>query len=169
LCDAIDEFISARINLSQVIILQSILSNNKIKNLDVILTFGKSSIVVKLLIAAREAGLNFSVIVVDSRPKLEGTKLLILGKDALELYSRAGIKCTYVLTHALPFVINKATKVFVGASTFLSNGDMMSRVGTSVLCMAAYDAKVPVVALCESYKFAEYVRLDSFVWNELGI
>jgi translation initiation factor eIF-2B subunit delta len=83
-------------------------------------------------------------------------------------FVKAGIKCTYVLTNALPFVIKHATKVIIGTSSVLANGDLMSRVGTSVVCMAAYDHKVPVLALCESYKFSEQVRLDSFVWNELG-
>jgi translation initiation factor eIF-2B subunit delta len=83
---------------------------------------------------------------------------------------RAGIKCTYILTHSLPYVIREATKVIIGASCIMANGDVMSRVGTAVVCMAAHDAKVPVMVLCESYKFSDnLVRLDSFVWNEFGI
>jgi translation initiation factor eIF-2B subunit delta len=64
--------------------------------------------------------------------------------------------------------MKEATKVFIGASSILSNGDVMSRVGTSVVAMAAYDKRVPVVVLCEIYKFSDTVRLDSFVWNEIG-
>lgn len=143
------------------------MKHKKIKNGDVILTFARyfslisSSIVLKLLLEAHENNIDFRVIVVDSRPKLEG-------KDTVADLVRAGIHCTYVLTNALPFVIKEATKVIIGASSVLSNGDLMSRVGTSVVCMAAHDAKVPVMVLCEVYKFSDTVRLDSFVWNEMG-
>jgi len=44
----------------------------------------------------------------------------------------------------------------------------MSRVGTAVINMMAYDFKIPVMVCCETYKFSESVRLDSFVWNEIG-
>ena len=64
--------------------------------------------------------------------------------------------------------MKEATKIIVGASSVLSNGDVMSRVGTSVVAMAAYEHQVPVVVLCEIYKFSDIVRLDSFVWNEIG-
>jgi translation initiation factor eIF-2B subunit delta len=64
--------------------------------------------------------------------------------------------------------MKEATKVIMGASSVLSNGDILSRVGTSVVAMEAHDARIPVMILCEIYKFHEMVRLDSFVWNELG-
>lgn len=92
------------------------------------------------------------------------------GKEMLKELVKAGIKCTYIHTHSIPFVMKQVTKVIIGASAIMTNGDIMARVGTSVVCMAAYDAKVPVIVLCETYKFQEnIVRLDSFVWNELGI
>jgi translation initiation factor eIF-2B subunit delta len=43
----------------------------------------------------------------------------------------------------------------------------MSRTGTAAVAMTAHDFKVPVLVLCEAYKFSESVRLDSYVWNEL--
>jgi translation initiation factor eIF-2B subunit delta len=110
---------------------------------------------------AFEKGIDFKVIVVDGRPHLEG-------KETVAQLSRAGIDCTYVLTSAIPHVINQATKVIVGSSSVLSNGDLMARVGTSLVCMAAKSARIPVMAVCEIYKFSESVRLDSIVWNELG-
>lgn len=93
----------------------------------------------------------------------------MLGKDTLAELSKAGLECTYVMTNAVHYVIQEATKVIVGASSVLSNGDVMSRLGTSLICMAAHDANIPVMVLCEVYKFSDTVRLDSFVWNEIGI
>ncbi len=80
-----------------------------------------------------------------------------------------GISCTYIMTNAVHFVMQEATKVILGASAVLCNGDVMSRIGTSLVAMSAYDNKVPVMVLCEVYKFSDKVRLDSFVFNELGL
>ena len=44
----------------------------KIKNGDVILTYARSSVVEKVLLHAWKEGKRFSVVVVDSRPMLEG-------------------------------------------------------------------------------------------------
>ena len=125
------------------------------------LIFNRSSTVTRLLIEAKEKGINFEVIIVDGRPLLEG-------KDCAKVLIDAGIKCSYVLTNALPFVTTLATKVIVGAASVLSNGDLLSRVGTSVVCMSASASKIPVIVVCEVYKFSDTVRLDSYVWNEIG-
>ena len=91
------------------------------------------------------------------------------GKDTCKKLLNAGIACSFIMTHAVPYLIKEATKIIVGASAVMTNGDIMGRVGTALICMAAHDNRIPVVALCESYKFADgLVRLDSFVWNELG-
>ena len=57
----------------------------------------------------------------------------------------------------------------MGASAVFSNGAVMSRVGTSVVATMAHHYKKPVIILCETFKFSEAVRLDSFVWNEIGV
>jgi translation initiation factor eIF-2B subunit delta len=117
--------------------------------------------VLQLFLQAHQQGIDFKVVVVDARPKLEGL-------DTAEILSKHGIKCTYVYTNALVSVMKQSTKVIMGASSILSNGDLMSRTGSSLVAMAAYDHKVPVMVLCEMYKFSDTVRLDSFVWNEIG-
>ncbi|KAJ3369244.1 Eukaryotic translation initiation factor 2B, subunit 4 delta, 67kDa [Kappamyces sp. JEL0680] len=161
LADCIQDFIINRIQGAHDEIVAGLLEGKKVKNGDVILTFARSSIVLKLLKAAHDKGIQFHVIVVDSRPRLEG-------KDTLAELTKYGISCSYTMTNAVHFVMKQATKVIMGASSVLSNGDVMSRVGTSIIAMSAYDNKVPVMVLCEVYKFSEMVRLDSFVWNEIG-
>ncbi|KAI8918904.1 hypothetical protein BC831DRAFT_481831 [Entophlyctis helioformis] len=147
--------------LRDTVIVNTVIDAKKIKNGDVILTYGRSSVVIQLLLEAHAQGFDFRVIVVDGRPKLEG-------KTMLKILTQAGIKCTYVLSNALPFVVKEATKVIIGASAVLSNGAVMSRVGTAVVAMTAFDAKIPVIVLCGTLKFSDQVRLDSFVWNEIG-
>ncbi|KAJ1342451.1 hypothetical protein BSLG_002996 [Batrachochytrium salamandrivorans] len=161
ICQEIESYIDLSIIHADTVIVSIAIKQKKIKNGDVILTFARSSIVLKLLLEAHAAGIQFSVVVADGRPKLEG-------KEMLRRLIQAGIKCTYILTNALPFAIKEVTKVFLGASTVLSNGDVMARVGTSVVAMTAFNAKIPIIVLCEKYKFSDTVRLDSFVWNEIG-
>ena len=60
-------------------------------------------------------------------------------------------------------------RVFLGASSVLSNGTVYSRVGTSSVAMVANAFGVPVLMCCEAYKFHERVQLDSICFNELGI
>ncbi|RKO86324.1 hypothetical protein BDK51DRAFT_36119 [Blyttiomyces helicus] len=159
--DRIDEFNSHRIVLAGRMIIKTVLEEDKLRDDDVILTYSRSSVVVALLIHAHEQGKKFRVVVTDSRPKFEG-------KDTLKELVAAGISCTYVMTNALPLVIKEVTKVMLGASAIFSNGAILSRVGTAVVSMAAHDAQVPVIVLCETYKFSDTARLDSFVWNEIG-
>jgi len=160
LCELIDNFIRDRIYLADQIIITNGLK--KIKENDVILTYSYSTIVSDLLLEAHQKQkINFSVVVVDSKPRYEGKLMLKKLVDA-------GIKCTYILLNGLSFMLHSVTKVIIGASSLLSNGAIMSRVGTAVVNMMAYDFKIPVMVCCETYKFSESVRLDSFVWNEIG-
>ncbi|KAJ3207343.1 Eukaryotic translation initiation factor 2B, subunit 4 delta, 67kDa, partial [Entophlyctis luteolus] len=155
----IDTFIKERIISADESIVEKALE--KIKNGDVILVFGRSAVVERLLLQARETNINFRVIVSDARPKLEGKILLN------RLVAR-GIDCTYVMVSSLGAVIPKVTKLIIGASALLSNGAVLSRAGTAMVAMMAQDAHVPVMVLCELIKFSDLVQLDSFVWNEIG-
>jgi translation initiation factor eIF-2B subunit delta len=135
--------------------------HKKLRNGDIILTHAFSSVVLDLFCTAWKKGIEFEVIVCDSRPKMEGRELL-------KRLTEAGIPCTYILSQALPVVMKKVTKVIMGASSIFSNGAVMSRVGTAVVATLAHYYRVPVIILCQAYKFSDAVRLDSFVWNEIG-
>jgi translation initiation factor eIF-2B subunit delta len=65
-------------------------------------------------------------------------------------------------------VISEVSIVLVGAHSIHSNGAVFSRAGTALVAMMAKQHSVPVVVCCETYKFSEGVRLDSFTKNELG-
>ncbi|ORX87086.1 IF-2B-domain-containing protein [Basidiobolus meristosporus CBS 931.73] len=159
LIERIDQFIRDRITVADKMIVDFGL--NKIQNNDVILTYACSSIVQSLLLEAHTKGISFRVIVVDSRPKLEGITLM-------KRLTQAGIKCTYVLINAVGFVIKEVSKVFLGAHGMFSNGAMLSRAGTAIVAMMANHQKIPVIVCCETYKFSDRVQLDSFVYNEIG-
>ena len=159
--DRIVMFIRDRIFCAQTVICE--LAAEKIRQGDVILVYGCSSVVKKLLIHARQECNNtgFRVIVVDSRPMLEGKKMI-------EALCEVGVECTYVHLNALSYVLKETTKVIIGAHALLSNGYVMSRVGTAMLTLMAHEKRIPIICCCETYKFSDRVQLDSFVMNELG-
>uniref|UniRef100_A0A3Q2EL10 Translation initiation factor eIF2B subunit delta n=1 Tax=Cyprinodon variegatus TaxID=28743 RepID=A0A3Q2EL10_CYPVA len=157
LLQCIDSY-NEKINLAATAIAES--SIEKISDGDVILIYGCSSLVNHILCEAFEKKRKFRVIVVDSRPRLEG-------REALRRLVQRGISCTYVLISAVSYILPEVSKVFLGAHALLANGYVMSRVGTSQIALVAKAFNVPVLVCCETYKFCERVQTDSFVSNEL--
>uniref|UniRef100_A0A6P7GSW6 Translation initiation factor eIF2B subunit delta n=1 Tax=Diabrotica virgifera virgifera TaxID=50390 RepID=A0A6P7GSW6_DIAVI len=157
--DIIDTYIHDDINKAGDAISMKV--SKKISNGDVILTFGCSSLITKILLEAHADGKNFKVIVVDGRPLLEGRELL-------RRLVVAGVSCSYILINALSYVMNSVTKVVLGAHALLTNGYVMSRIGTAQVALVAREYNKPVLVCCETYKFSERVQTDSFVYNELG-
>ncbi|KAH7554411.1 hypothetical protein JRO89_XS12G0197100 [Xanthoceras sorbifolium] len=155
----IDRFINEKIIVADKVIVKHAVT--KISDGDVLLTYGSSYAVEMILLHAHELGKRFRVVVVDSRPKLEGKLLLrrLVGK---------GVNCTYTHINAISYILHEVTRVFLGASSVLSNGTVYSRVGTACVAMVAHAFRVPVLVCCEAYKFHERVQLDSICSNELG-
>ncbi|KAM0833715.1 hypothetical protein ACQ4PT_064092 [Festuca glaucescens] len=155
----IDRFINEKIVVADQVIVSHAIT--KVRDGDVLLTYGSSSVVEMILDHAHKLGRKFRVIVVDSRPKLEGQGLL------RRLVAK-GINCTYTHINAVSYIMHEVTRVFLGASSILSNGTVYSRVGTASVAMVAHALGIPVLVCCEAYKFHERVQLDSICANELG-
>lgn len=155
----IERFINEKIVVADQVIVSHAIT--KVRDDDVLLTYGSSSVVEMILNYAHELGRKFRVIVVDSRPKLEGQGLL------RRLVAK-GINCTYTHINAVSYIMHEVTRVFLGASSILSNGTVYSRVGTASVAMVAHAFGIPVLVCCEAYKFHERVQLDSICANELG-
>ncbi|NXU69061.1 EI2BD factor, partial [Horornis vulcanius] len=159
--DMIDKYLREKIVLAAEAISRS--AFEKINDHDVILVYGCSSLVNRTLCDAHaKKGRAFRVIVVDSRPRLEG-------RETLRRLVRKGIHCTYVMINAISYVLPEVSKVLLGAHALLANGSVMSRVGTSQIALVSKAYNVPVLVCCETYKFCERVQTDSFVSNELGM
>lgn len=158
LLNCIDCYINEKIILAAKAIAKYAIE--KISDGDVILVYGCSSLVNNILCEAFEKNRKFRVIVVDSRPRLEG-------REALRRLVQKGISCTYVLISAVSYILPEVSKVFLGAHALLANGYVMSRVGTSQIALVAKAFNVPVLVCCETYKFCDRVQTDSFVSNEL--
>lgn len=160
LCSEIDRFINEKIILADKVIVRH--AATKVRDGDVLLTYGSSCVVEMILLYAHELGKQFRVVVVDSRPKLEGQALL------RRLVAK-GLSCTYTHINAVSYIMHEVTRVFLGAASVLSNGTVYSRVGTACVAMVAHAFCVPVLICCEAYKFHERVQLDSICSNELGM
>ncbi|XP_072000184.1 translation initiation factor eIF2B subunit delta isoform X2 [Engystomops pustulosus] len=158
LYQCIEGYIHEKIGLAAQAIAKSAVE--KISEEDVILVYGCSSLVTFTLCEAHNSGKRFRVIVVDSRPRLEG-------RETLRRLVNCGIHCTYILITAISYILPEVSKVFLGAHALLANGYVMSRVGTSQIALLAKAHNVPVLVCCETYKFCEKVQTDSFVSNEL--
>ncbi|XP_010265294.1 PREDICTED: translation initiation factor eIF-2B subunit delta-like [Nelumbo nucifera] len=159
LCSDIDRFINEKIILADKAIVKHAVT--KIRDGDVLLTYGSSCVVEMVLLYAHELGKRFRVVVVDSRPKLEG-------KALLRRLVAKGLSCTYTHINAISYIMHEVTLVFLGASSVFCNGTVYSRVGTACVAMVAHAFHVPVLICCEAYKFHERVQLDSICSNELG-
>jgi len=159
LIDRIDSFIHDRINLADSMIASYGIT--KINDNDVILTFARSHVVELIIKKAFDEGKRFRVVLVDSRPKFEGRSLLAS-------LTKHGVPCSYVMLNSISYVMKEVSKVFLGAYSLLSNGGLVSRVGTAVVAAMARAYNVPVMVCCETYKFTERVQLDSICFNELG-
>ncbi|KAK9814224.1 hypothetical protein WJX72_002536 [[Myrmecia] bisecta] len=155
----IDTYIQEKILFADDILVQNAVQ--KVYNDDVILTYAFSSVVLNILVQAWQAGKRFRVVVVDSRPQLEGRELL-------RRLLKHGISCSYIYINALSYIMTEVTKVFLGASAVLSNGTVISRVGSAGVAMMSSVHGKPVIICCETYKFHERVQLDAITSNELG-
>jgi translation initiation factor eIF-2B subunit delta len=159
LVEEIDIFIRERVSLANKVICAS--SRQKIQPGDVILTYASSSIVEQSLIDVHKSGVPFSVIVVDSKPLFEG-------KNLARKLANHGIKVRYYPITAASHAVKEATRVFLGAHALMSNGRLYARVGTALVSMLAKSQSIPVIVLCQSYKFTEKVALDSILNNEVA-
>lgn len=159
IADAIDTFIRERITVADTAIATT--ATAKIRDGAKIVTFGKSSIVERTLLQAKEEGKRFTVTCLDSRPLFEGRNLV-------RSLSREGIRVTYALLPAASHVLKDANLVLLGAHAMMANGRLYSRVGTASVAMLAKAGDVPVIVCCESVKFTDRVALDSIVLNEVG-
>lgn len=164
LIQQIENFMREKIGLAMSVIAQTVKFTqgaDLIKSGDVILTYSYDEAVCAVLTKAASQGKDFRVLVVDSRPYLEG-KLL------LKELSAAGIRCTYMLITSISYHMKEVTRVLVGAIGVASNGALVNVTGTGMICCVADVFKVPVLVVSESYKFSERVQIDSICYNELG-
>ncbi|MEK6917442.1 MAG: hypothetical protein AABW51_00670 [Nanoarchaeota archaeon] len=124
-----------------------------IKNKDKIFTHCHSTNVVNSLIYTKKKGKNFEVYNTETRPLYQGRK------TAKEL-AKAGIKVTQYADSGARIAIirgkgnTQVDKVFLGADALLKNG-IINKIGSGMFAEIAYDHKVPVYIIADSWKFSK--------------
>lgn len=154
--DEIDKFIHEKIVLaaetiskymlahSDIIISGTSYAKSKITNDDCLLVYGNSSLVTYILLEASVKFPNMHVVVVDSRPKYKG-------KSTVDKLLKHNVKCTYVMINAISYIMNKVTKVLLGAHALLANNYVVSTIGTAQIALVAKSFNVPVVGNINSF------------------
>ncbi|UCE43840.1 MAG: S-methyl-5-thioribose-1-phosphate isomerase [Candidatus Bathyarchaeota archaeon] len=118
----------------------------RIKNDSVVFTHCHSSTVTHLLKRAKLDGRSFEVICTESRPVFQGRMTV---KEMLAL----GVKTTLIVDSAARSFVNKADLVLVGADAITSEGNVINKIGTSMIALAAHEARTPFYVVSELLKF----------------
>ncbi len=111
----------------------------------VVMTYSASSLVETILMHTRESSKTFTVIVPESRPMFEGTRM------ALRLCQQR-VNCTLIVDAAISKFIERANAVLVGADR-VTEDTLLNKVGTRGVALIARAASVPVYAAFETDKF----------------
>ncbi len=98
------------------------------------------------------------MIAVDSSPDFEA-------KGMVQRLDHHNVKSQYTLINCVGSLMQRVSKVFFGATSVLSNGAVISKVGTGLISCMAQQVKVPVVFFSETYKFSEKVNLQNTEMN----
>lgn len=96
--------------------------------------------------AAHEQGKNIKVLVDETRPRLQGSRL-----TAWEL-ERYGVPYHIISDNSAGYFLSRGEvqRVFVGADRVAANGDTANKIGTYMLALAAYDNNVPFYVVAPS-------------------
>lgn len=138
----------------------------RIRNNSVVLTHCHSSTVTYLLRRAKLEGRSFEVICTESRPVFQGR---ITAKEMLEL----GVKTTLIVDSAARFFMNQVDLVLVGADAITSEGNVVNKIGTSMIALIAQEARTPFYVVSELLKFdpvtryGDYEKIEERSQNEI--
>jgi len=99
-----------------------------------------------LLKKAKERGKSFEIICTETRPLFQGRKT---AREMLEL----GAKTTFIIDSSARFFMNQVDLVLVGADSITSEGNVINKIGTSMIALVANEARTPFYVVSELLKF----------------
>jgi len=138
----------------------------RIRSNSVVLTHCHSSTVTNLLKRAKYEGKVFELICTETRPVLQGQ---ITAKEMLDM----GIKTTFIVDSAARFFMNDVDLVLVGADAITSEGNVINKIGTSMVALVAHEARAPFYVVSELLKFdpatvsGDYEKIEERSPNEI--
>jgi len=119
-----------------------------IKNNGVYCTHCHSSTVVAMFLAAKAQGKKFTVYTTETRPLFQGRK------TANEL-AAAGISVIHTVDSSARVNLKECTAVFLGADALLADGKVANKIGSEMVAELAYNRKIPVYVLANSWKYED--------------
>lgn len=120
--------------------------SKRVSNSSKVLTHCHSSTVTSMLRKAKDKGKSFEVVCTESRPVFQGR---ITAKEMLD----AGIETTLIVDSAVRYFVNDVDLVVVGADAITSEGNVINKIGTSMVALAAKEARTPFYVVSELLKF----------------
>jgi len=134
-----------------------------------VLTHCHSSAVTMTLRKAAENGIDFKVICTETRPRYQGR---ITAKELTE----AGIDTTMIVDSAVRAFMKKADIVMLGSDAITSEGNVINKIGSSMVATTANESRIPFYVVSELLKFdpqtihGEYEAIEerdpSEIWPE---
>ena len=138
----------------------------RIRSDSVIFTHCHSSTVTYFQKRAKQEGKDFEVICTETRPVFQGK---ITAKEMLE----SGVKTTLIVDSAARFFMNQVDFVIVGADAITSQGNVINKIGTSMIALVAQEARTPFYVVSELLKFdpltmyGDYEKIEERNPNEI--
>lgn len=118
----------------------------KIKKNSIVMTHCHSSLAVAIIKKAFDKGKVEKVFSSETRP-------LFQGRITARELSKYGVPVVSYVDSAMRVFVNDADLVLVGADAITSDGFLVNKVGTSLLALAANEARTPFGVAFESLKF----------------
>ena len=122
------------------------IGSRRVREGNTVLTHCHSSAVTATLVEAHRQGKRFRVIQTETRPKYQGRI------TALELVE-AGIDTTMIVDSAARHYMKEIDFVVVGSDAITSEGNVINKIGTSQVALAANEARVPFYVVSTLLKF----------------
>jgi len=139
-----DEFIEISIEAAKKI---AIFGARRIEDGDVLLTHCNSSVAIGVIKRAFDEGKSVKVFVTETRPRYQG-------RLTAEALSDHGIETIMIVDSAVRYFMNDVDKVIVGADAIAANGAVVNKIGTSLIALAAHEARTSFMVAAETYKFS---------------
>jgi ribose 1,5-bisphosphate isomerase len=135
----------------------------------VVFTHCRSSTVTGLLKRAKQQGKEFEVVCTETRPLYQGR---MTARELLGI----GVGVTMIVDSAARYFMNTADLVIVGADAITSEGNVINKIGTSMIALVAHEARTPLYVASELLKFdpaticGDYEKIEerspSEVWQD---
>lgn len=118
-----------------------------IRDGDVVLTHCNSEAALACILHAHQQGMDIEVYATEVRPRNQG-------HITAKTLSDAGIRTNFIVDSAARHFMKEVDLCITGADAITVNGSVINKIGTSLIALAAHEARVSFLVAAETYKFA---------------